>query len=188
MAIEHAFPAGDAKPIKQRIRRIPTCFVEEEEAYLKKCLMLGFFRVDLSTCADTKGWWASALVCRLPCNECADYKGSVSSTTAWRMSWNVSMQYLVLQNRCKFCLLQVKIKKSDRRKTDFMMEYGLFEFVRMAFGFCGALVTYTRVVYLILRRLNRNVVLAFLDDILVLGKKFEEQLSNLRKVLVRLRE
>ena len=69
-----------------------------------------------------------------------------------------------------------------------MTEYGLFEFVRMAFGFCGALATYTRVVYLILRRLNRNVVLAFLDDILVLGKKFEEQLSNLRKVLVRLRE
>ena len=54
-AIEHAFPAGDAKPIKQRIRRTPTCFVEEEEVYLKKCLMLGFFRVDLSTCADTKG-------------------------------------------------------------------------------------------------------------------------------------
>ena len=83
---------------------------------------------------------------------------------------------------------QVKIKESDRRKTAFITKYGLFEFVRMAFGLCGAPATYTRVVNLILRGLNWNVVLAFLDDILVLGKNFEDHLSNLRKVLVRFRE
>jgi hypothetical protein len=39
-----------------------------------------------------------------------------------------------------------------------------------------------------LRGLNWKVVLAFLDDILVLGKDFEGHLANLRAVLVRFRE
>ena len=82
---------------------------------------------------------------------------------------------------------QVKIKESDRRKTAFITKYGLFEFVRMAFGLCGTPATYTRVVNLKLRGLNWNVVLAFLDGILGLGKNFEDHLSNLRKVLVRFR-
>jgi hypothetical protein len=40
----------------------------------------------------------------------------------------------------------------------------------------------------VLRGLNWKVVLAFLDDILVLGKDFEGHLANLRAVLVRFRE
>ena len=36
--------------------------------------------------------------------------------------------------------------------------------------------------------LNWKVILAFLDDILVLGRDFEGHLTNLRAVLVRLRE
>jgi hypothetical protein len=41
---------------------------------------------------------------------------------------------------------------------------------------------------LVLRGLNWKVILAFLDDILVLGKDFEGHLANLRAVLVRFRE
>jgi hypothetical protein len=58
-------------------------------------------------------------------------------------------------------------------KTAFITKYGLFEFARMAFGLCNSPATYTRVINLVLRGLNWKVVLAFLDDILVLGKDFE---------------
>ena len=47
-AIEHAIPTGDAKPVKQRIRRTPTCFVEEEEAYLKNMLDAGVIQPSIS--------------------------------------------------------------------------------------------------------------------------------------------
>jgi hypothetical protein len=40
----------------------------------------------------------------------------------------------------------------------------------------------------VLRGLNWKVVLAFLDDILVLGRDFEGYLANLMAVLVRFRE
>ena len=79
---------------------------------------------------------------------------------------------------------QVKIKPEDRTKTAFITKYGLFEFARMAFG----LYVTARVVNLVLRSLNWKVVLAFLDDILVLERDFEGHLANLRAVLVRFRE
>ncbi len=41
---------------------------------------------------------------------------------------------------------------------------------------------------LVLRGLNWRTVLAFLDDILVLGSDFDDHLKNLREVLVRFRQ
>jgi hypothetical protein len=58
----------------------------------------------------------------------------------------------------------------------------------MAFGLCNSPATYTRVINLVLRGLNWKVVLAFLDDILILGEAFKGHLANLRAVLVRFRE
>ena len=54
-AIEHAIDTGDAKPIKQRMRRTPACFVKEEEAHLKKMLDAGVIQESISE-------WASAPV------------------------------------------------------------------------------------------------------------------------------
>ena len=83
---------------------------------------------------------------------------------------------------------QVKIKPEDWSKTAFITKYGLFEFARMAFRLCNSPATYARVINLVLRGLNWKVVLAFLDDILVLGRDFEGHLYNLREVLARFRE
>ena len=58
----------------------------------------------------------------------------------------------------------------------------------MAFGLCNSPATYARVINLVLRGLIWKVVMAFLDDILVLGRDFEGHLANLRAVLVRFRK
>jgi hypothetical protein len=42
--------------------------------------------------------------------------------------------------------------------------------------------TYARLMNLVLRGLTWNIVLAFLDDILVMGKTFDDHLRNLRIV------
>ena len=46
----------------------------------------------------------------------------------------------------------------------------------MGFGLCNAPATYARVMNLVLRGLTWKTVLAFLDDILVLGTSFENHL------------
>lgn len=83
---------------------------------------------------------------------------------------------------------QVKIREEDRSKTAFIAKYGLFEFARMAFGLCNSPATYARVINLVLRGLTWRVVLAFLDDILVLGKTIGDHLENLKAVFMRFRE
>lgn len=58
----------------------------------------------------------------------------------------------------------------------------------MPFGLTNAPSTFSRVMSLVLRGLHWNIVLAFLDDVLALGKTFEEHLHNLAQVLQRLRQ
>ena len=79
-------------------------------------------------------------------------------------------------------------KPEDRKKTAFITKYGLFECVRMSFGLCNAPSTYARVMNLVLRGLTWKTVLAFLDDILVLGTDFETHLENLKAVFERFRQ
>ncbi|MCU7901933.1 MAG: DDE-type integrase/transposase/recombinase [Candidatus Thiodiazotropha sp. (ex Lucinoma aequizonata)] len=58
----------------------------------------------------------------------------------------------------------------------------------MGFGLCNAPATFARVINLVLRGLNWKTVLAFLDDILVMGRDFDDHLLNLREALTRFRQ
>ncbi|KAK3085317.1 hypothetical protein FSP39_001380 [Pinctada imbricata] len=58
----------------------------------------------------------------------------------------------------------------------------------MSFGLCNAPATFTRVMNLVLNGLHWRTVLAFLDDVLCLGKNFEDHLSNLTQVLERFKK
>ena len=79
---------------------------------------------------------------------------------------------------------QIPISEPDRKKTAFITKYGLFEHLRMGFGLCNGPATYARVMSLVLHGLMWSIVLAFLDDILVLGSKFKEHLFHIREVLL----
>ena len=54
-ATEHTIDTGDAKPIKQRMRRVPLGFADEEEKYLKKML-------DSGVIVPSNSEWASPSV------------------------------------------------------------------------------------------------------------------------------
>ena len=82
----------------------------------------------------------------------------------------------------------MQIKEEDSKKTAFITRYGLFEHIRMGFGLCGAPATYARATNLVLRGLTWKTVLAFLDDVVVLGKSFEDHVANLREALERFRK
>lgn len=58
----------------------------------------------------------------------------------------------------------------------------------MPFGLCNAPATFERRMEQILSGLNRDLCLAYLDDIIVTGKSFIEHIDNLKKVFDRLKE
>ena len=57
----------------------------------------------------------------------------------------------------------------------------------MGFGLCNAPATFQRAMMLVLRGLTWKEVLAYLDDIIILGKSFADHLQNLRLVFERFR-
>ena len=77
---------------------------------------------------------------------------------------------------------QVAMEDDSREKTAFTTPEGLFEFTVMPFGLCNASATFQRLMENILAGLAREKCIVYLDDILVMGKTFEEHISNLREV------
>ena len=97
-----------------------------------------------------------------------------------------------LEGNCWFSKLdansayyQVRLQEDDRKKTAFTTKYWLYEFVRLGFGLCNAPATFSRAMDLVLCGMNWDTVLAFLDDIVVLGRTVPDHLHNLQEVLRR---
>ena len=174
------------------MRRTPISFANEEKAHLDKMEKAGVIQPSNSE-------WASApvLVRKRDGNVrwCVDYRGLNTLTTK-------DVYPLPLIDECMDTLAgnlwfskldansahwQVKIREQDRKNTAFITKYGLYEFVRMTFGLCNAPATFSRVMNLVPRGLTWDIVLAFLDDIIVLGKSFTDHLNNIKEVLTRLR-
>lgn len=82
---------------------------------------------------------------------------------------------------------QVEMDECDRQKTAFTCHRGLFEFTRMSFGLVGAPATYQRLMDRVLGDAKWQHALAYLDDIVVYSKTFEEHVEHLKDVLERLR-
>jgi hypothetical protein len=83
---------------------------------------------------------------------------------------------------------QMSSKSEHRPITAFITKYVLFHFTRMSFGLCKAPSLYARAMDLVLRGLNWQIVLAFLDNSLVMGRNFNDHLNNLRLVFEQFRE
>ena len=189
---EHSIDTGTARPIKQRMRLTPMVFAPEEESHLQKMLDAGVIGPSISESAsppvlirkrDGKVRWridyrnlnlvTKKDVYSLPLIEkCMDTLSGIE----WFSKLDANSGYY-----------QVKFRECDKEKTAFITKYGLFLLTRTNFGLCGAPSTYTRMMNFVLRGLTWNIVLAFLEDILVMGKSFKDRMSNLRIVLDRFR-
>ena len=76
----------------------------------------------------------------------------------------------------------------SQQKTAFCSHSGHYEFTVMPFGLCNAPATFQRLMETVLAGLARERCIVYLDDILVIGRTFEEHLRNLREVFERLRQ
>ena len=80
------------------------------------------------------------------------------------------------------------MEQSDREKTAFNTGSGLYHFKVMPMGLTNAPPTFQRLMELVLRGIHWTSCLVYLDDIIVLGRSFEQHYHNLRDVLTRLQK
>ena len=80
---------------------------------------------------------------------------------------------------------QIPLKEKDIPKSAFVCKYGHFEMTRMQFGLNNEASTFQRTMEMALQGLQWVTCLIYIDDIIVLGKNFEEHLSRVEEVLER---
>ena len=189
--VQHGIDTGDARPIRQRPRRPPRAFIDEEDKIIDQQLKAGVIQESTSP-------WASPLVYVRKkdgtVRPCVDYRrlNDVTRKDAYplpliqdcldSLSGSAIFSTLDLQSG----YWQIEVKPEDRPKTAFCTRRGLYEYLVMSFGLCNAPSTFERCMELVLRNLQWEMLLLYLDDIIVLGATFDEHWRRLDEVFTRL--
>lgn len=83
---------------------------------------------------------------------------------------------------------QIELDPLDIPKTAFSTDTGHYEFKRMPFGLKNAPSTFQRVMNNMLRGLQNETCLVYLDDIIIFSTSLQEHIERLREVFERLRQ
>ena len=191
--VQHAIHTSSSLPIRQHPRRTPPAQRTVVKELIKEMM-------DNDIIQPTKSGWASPIVLAKKKDGsvrfCVDYRklNEVTRKDAYPLP-RIDDTLEMLSESQLFSTLdlasgywQVELEEEDRAKTAFCTNEGLFEFKVMPFGLCNAPATFQRLMDVVLSGLQWTSCLVYLDDIIVMGRTFEEHLSNLDSVFARIRE
>ena len=82
---------------------------------------------------------------------------------------------------------QVPVAKASQEKTAFVTPWGKYQFVTMAFGLVNAPSTFQHLMDQLLEG-TQTFTAAYLDDVIIHSRCWEEYLEHLREILTRLRK
>lgn len=189
--VQHTIETGDARPIRQRPRRLPPVRQAAAEQVLREMRTAGIIE-------PSDGPWASPVV-MVPKKDgtwrfCVDYRQLNDKTikdsyplpridesldliagSSWFSSLDLRSGYW-----------QVAVAPEHRAKTAFTTGRGLWQFTTMPFGLCNAPATFERLMERVLEGVPADHCLVYLDDLLVHGANFDSALDNLQVVLSRI--
>ncbi|KAI5753631.1 hypothetical protein M8J77_001985 [Diaphorina citri] len=190
--VKHRIDTGDSRPIRQPPRRLALAKQDEVQTMINNMKKQGVIEESTSP-------WSSpvVLVKKKDGNTrfCVDYRrlNDVTRKDSYPLP-RIDDTLDTLSGAEWFSTLdlksgywQVELHPEDKEKTAFSVGSGLWHFNVLPFGLCNAPATFERLMDCILRGLTWKTCLVYLDDIIVIGKTFQEQLDNLRAVFIRLR-
>jgi len=80
------------------------------------------------------------------------------------------------------------MEESSKEKTAFITHNGLYEFNVLPFGLCNSPATFQRTMTHILRGLEWDVCLVYIDDLIIFSWTYDKHLRHLEQVFKCLRE
>ena len=184
---------GDTPPIAGYAYRVPLCHQEEVGRQIKELL-------DSQIITHSNSTWRSPLVVvrkkdgslRL----CVDYR-KLNRVTRDDLFPLPSIEEMLgkLKGNQYFSSLdlksgyyQVALDPESQQKTAFLALDCLYEFKRLPFGLKNGPGCFSRLMQSVLAGIIGVACLVYLDDIIILGRTWQEHLQNLIKVLVALRK
>ena len=190
--IKHKIDVGDSRPIKQRFRRLRPPLKEKVEAEIDRMEELGLIEKSVSP-------WASPLVPVVKRDGrvriCIDYRkvNAVTKKDSYPLP-HIEDALSQFEGARYFSTLdllsgyhQIALEEQSKEVTAFCTEKGLYQYRVMPQGACGSPASFQRLMNIIFHGMPSNKAMAYLDDLVIMGRTFEEHLVNLREVLDRLR-
>ena len=190
--VTHQIDTGNARPIRQPLRRYPPAHVEAISEHVDTMLAQGTIEAASSP-------WASNVVLvkkkdgSLRC--CIDYRqvNSLTRKDAYPLpridacldAMSGAQWFSTFDLRSSYH--QVKVDPKDSDKTAFICPRGMYRFRTMPFGLCNAGATFQRLMDIVMSGLHPEICLIYLDDIIVFSASAEQHLERLITVLARLR-
>lgn len=189
--VKHEIKLVDDVPVTQPYRRIPPNQYQEVQEHISKLLKKGIIQ-------ESESAYASPVVVVRKSDGsirlCVDYRKLNLKTKkdAFPLP-RIDESFDALKGAKYFSTIdlasgyhQVAMDEKDRQKTAFTTPFGLFEYVRMPMGVCNGPATFQRLMQATMSDLIFDIMLVYLDDILVYSPTFESHLERLDIVFKRL--
>jgi len=181
--VQHRIELLEDKTFKQRYRRIPPSMYDEVKVYLQQLLDMNIIRPSHSP------WASNVVLVKKKDNSlrmCVDYRmlNKNSKKDSYALPRIEELLDCLSGNRffsvidMKSGYHQVEIFEDHKERTAFSVgPLGFYEF-----GLTNSPATYQRLMENILADLNLRICCVFIDDVIIFGKTYEEQLHNLQLV------
>jgi hypothetical protein len=190
--VKHEIDTGSAKPIRQAARRLPMAQKGIAETEIQKMLDGGIIEHSASA------WSSPVVLVRKKDGStrfCVDYRrvNMVTQKDAYPLpliadcldSLSGAKYFSTLDLASRYW--QVEMSEKDKEKTAFSTHQGLYQFRVLPFGLCNAPAIFERLMEMVLRGLQWERCLVYLDDIICFGSDFDGAKENLKMVLQKLK-
>jgi transposase InsO family protein len=191
--IRHSIDTGDAKPVRQPLRRQPPAHQAAIKEHVATMLTQGIIEPAQSP-------WASNVVIVMKKDGttrcCVDYRqvNNLTRKDAYPLprtddcldALAGARWFTTLDLRSSYH--QIEMEYSDADKTAFICREGSFRYRTMPFGLSNAGATFQRLMDILMVGLKFESIIVYLDDILIYSYDLNQHLERLREVLQRLRK
>ena len=193
--VEHRIPLyPDAKPVKQKLRKMRPDWVLEIKKEVQRQIDAGFLMV-----TEYPQWVANIVPVPKKYGKirvCVDFRDLNKASP--KDDFPLPHIDVLVDNTAGHALLsfmdgfsgynQILMAPEDREKTTFTTEWGTYCYRVMPFGLKNAGSTYQRAATTLLHDMIHKEVEVYVDDMIVKAKEREEHLPNLRKFFERIRK
>ena len=190
--VEHHIDTGDSRPIYRQPYRVSPAVRNSIDHHVQQMLDQGIIQPSVSP------WAAPVVLVRKKDGTerfCVDYRqlNKVTKRDSHPIP-HIQDTLDCLHGTSYFSCLdlrsgywQVEVDDDSKPKTAFATHSGLYEFRRMPFGLANAPSTFQRLMHAVLRGLQYQICLVYLDDIIVYSRSFADHINHLNDVFSRLR-